>query len=160
MKALKFTFPAITFIFLSSLLFLFTQTSVKAQDPDCEIMQEHGQGYTTAIQSVVDNGNNTYTIVLNIKHNGCSGSCKAMAHYAVEADPGTYSDVYVTLIEGSFNYQNIDLGPDLGGDPFQGFRITGTAGFGNGIPGEFNFTYTLTGGIQDQQTLVKAGNKL
>lgn len=56
------------------------------------------------------------------------------------------SKVFITIVEGNFNYNNIDLGPDLGGDPFDGFRVTGTGGFGNGQGGEFDFTYTLSGG--------------
>ncbi len=126
----------------------------------CDVLKDHGQGYTTAITSVVANDDNSYSIVLDVKHNGCSGNCKAMAHYSVEAQPGTYSDVVITLISGSFNYQNINMGPDLGNDPFTGFRINGTAGFGNGDPGEFTISYRLTGDLQDQRTLVKAGKKL
>ncbi|HPE58286.1 MAG TPA: S8 family serine peptidase, partial [Bacteroidales bacterium] len=147
---------------LNSLLLslLFSVSNFLFSQNDCTVTLDHGQGYTTAIQSVTLSGPDTYDIVLNVKHNGCSGSCKAMARYSVEADPGSYTNVSIEIIEGSFNYSNIDLGPDLGGDPFQGFRVTGTAGFGNGVPGEFTISYTLTGGLQDQQTLVKAGNKL
>ena len=140
------------------LLFLMNPYMLQAQN-ECAIEIDQEQGYTTAIQSVEINQDGSHTIVLDVKSNGCSGSCKAMAHYSVEAIPGTYSDVVVTVIEGNLNYENINLGPDLGGDPFQGFRINGTAGFGNGNPGEFTITYTLTGGLQNQQTLVKAGKK-
>jgi hypothetical protein len=145
-------------LFLSffTLSFLFFGYSASGQQ-NCQVAKEHGQGYTTSIINVTDNGNNSHTIVLNVKHNGCTDTCKSMARYSVEAQPGTYSNVFVTLISGNINYQNIDLGPNLGGDPFTGFRITGTAGFGNGLPGEFNITYTLTGGFQNQQTQVKAG---
>ena len=146
-------------VLMLGIAFSFPTIELKAQT-DCDILKDHGQGYTTAISSVTDNNDGTHTIVLNIKHNGCSGNCKAMSRYSVEADPGTYSDVVIEVISGSLNYQNIDMGPDLGGDPFQGFRITSTAGFGNGVLGEFTITYTLSGGLQDQQTLVKAGNQL
>jgi len=140
-------------------MFLFNSTKVKAQD-NCEIIKEHGQGYTTSIRSVTDNGNNSYTIQLNVKHDGRTDGSKPMARYSVEAIPGTYSNVSITLISGNLNYKNIDLGPNLAGDPFKGFRITGTSGFGNGSPGEFLITYTLSGGLQDQRTQVKSGSDL
>jgi len=145
-------------LFISFLLICYPFLNTQAQTV-CEIEMDHGQGFLTTISSVSDNGDNTHTIVLNVKHVGCSGNCKSMAHYAVEALEGTYSDVSIAVISGSLNYNNIDLGPDLGGDPFTGFRLTSTAGFGNGNIGEFTITYTLTGGLQDQRTLVKAGNK-
>ena len=141
-------------------IFAFLSSSSATAQENCVITRDHGQGYTTTINSVTDNGNNNYTIVLNVKHNGCVDTCKAMARYSVEALPGTYSNVFVTVISGNLNYQNIDLGPNLGGDPFSGFRLTGTAGFGNGSPGEFNITYTLSGGLQNQLTQVKAGGDL
>jgi hypothetical protein len=144
------------FLIIFSFSFLFSTFSASGQQ-NCQVVKDHGQGYTTSINNVTDNGNNSHTIVLNVKHNGCTDSCKSMARYSVEAQPGTYSNVFITLISGNLNYQNIDLGPNLGGDPFTGFRLTGTAGFGNGSPGEFNITYTLTGGLQNQQTQVKAG---
>ena len=128
---------------LSLLFILFSIVDLNAQ-ASCMITKDHGQGYTTAIKSVTALGNNSYTIVLDVKSNGCTGTCKAMARYSVQAIPGTYSNVFVTVIEGNLNYNNIDLGPTLGGDPFTGFRLTGTAGFGNGNPGEFTITYTLT----------------
>ncbi|MEZ5195706.1 MAG: S8 family serine peptidase [Bacteroidales bacterium] len=158
MKSTIQTLKRLAPIVFASLIITLSSNSLLAQD-DCTLEKDHGQGFSTAISNVTDNGNNSYTIVLDVKSNGCSGSCKAMAHYAVQAQPGTYSDVFVTLISGNLNYNNIDLGPDLGGTPFQGFRITGTSGFGNGNPGEFLVTYTLTGGLQTQQALVKAGNK-
>jgi hypothetical protein len=133
-------------------------SSASAQT-DCTITKSHGQGYTTAIKSVTDLGNSRYTIVLNVKYNGATNNCKTMARYSVEALPGTYSNVSIKVITGKLNYKNIDLGPTLAGDPFKGFRITGTSGFGgNGMPGEFNITYTLSGGLQNQRTLVKAGD--
>ena len=141
---------------LSLFFILFSIVDLNAQT-SCMITKDHGQGYTTAIKSVVANSNNSYTIVLDVKSNGCTGTCKAMARYSVQASPGTYSNVSVEVIQGNLNYNNIDLGPNLGGDPFTGFRLTGTAGFGNGNPGEFTITYTLTGGLQNQQTQVKAG---
>lgn len=123
----------------------------------CEILKDHGQEYTTLIKSVTDNGANNYTIELRVTHNGCTDTCKSMARYSVEAIPGTYSDVSITVVSGNLNYKNIDLGPKLAGDPFDGFRITGTSGFGNGAPGEFIIKHTLSGGLQNKRTQVKAG---
>ena len=66
---------------------------------NCEVTKGHGQGYTTTITSVSDNGNNSYTIVLTIEHDGCGGpQCKELSHYSVEADENTYSDVSVNIV--------------------------------------------------------------
>ena len=127
------------------LLFVFPFLNVRAQS-ECEIEIDQGGGYSTTISSVTENGNGSHTIILNVKHNGCSGGqCKALAHFSVEAIPGTYSNVSIEVITGSFNYTNINMGPDLGGDPFSRFRLSSTPGFGNRAPGEFTITYTLTG---------------
>lgn len=37
----------------------------------CGITKYHGDGYSTTINSVVDNGDGTYTIVLYVEHDGC-----------------------------------------------------------------------------------------
>ena len=142
-----------------TVFYLFSNSKAEAQN-NCENIKNHGQGYTASIRSVTENGNNSYTIELNVKHNGQTDGSKPMARYSVEAKPGTYSNVFITLISGNLNYKNIDLGPNLAGDPFKGFRITGTSGFGSGSPGEFLITYTLSGGLQDQRAQVKAGSNL
>ena len=147
----------VSFLVLS---LLFDISNATAQD-NCEITKNQGQGYSTGIKSVIDNGNNSFTIQLRVKTNGSTvDGNKAMARYSVEAAPGTYSNVSVTVISGNLNYKNVDLGPSLAGDPFTGFRITGTAGFGNGSPGEFLVTYTLSRGLQNQRMLIKAGSDL
>jgi len=151
-----YTLLTTTFIAFFS---MFNSLKSFAQE-NCEILKDHGQGYTTSIRSVTDNGNNMYTIELIVKHDGRTDNSKPMARFSVEAKPGTYSNVFITLISGNLNYKNIDLGPNLSGDPFKGFRITGTSGFGSGTPGEFLITYTLSGGLQDQRTQVKSGNGL
>ncbi|MFW5706038.1 MAG: LruC domain-containing protein, partial [Bacteroidota bacterium] len=46
--------------------------------------------------------------------------------------------------------------PNLGSDPFDGFKIDNTSGIGDGEAGVFAITYTLTQ-LQDQQTSAKAG---
>ncbi len=130
-----------------------------AQDQVCDVTKSNGGGFTTTIQSVIcNNTNNTHTIVLSVEHNGCGGNlCKALTCYAIQAVPGTYSNVSVQVISGTMTYSNISMGPDLGGSiPFQGFKIDGTQGIGNGQAGMFTVTYTLTGGLQAQQTSAKA----
>lgn len=141
---------------LTFALAVFSATILNAQS--CEITKTNGGGFTTTIQSVVDNCNNTYTIVLRIDHNGCGGpTCKELSHYSVQATPGTYSNISVQVISGSMSYGNIDLGPNLGSDPFQGFKIDNTSGIGDGQAGSFTITYTLSGNLQNQQTSAKAG---
>lgn len=117
----------------------------------CAIEKDNGGGFETAISNVVDNGNN-YTITLTVVHNGCGGpACKELSHYSVEADPGSYSDMSVSGISG-----RIDRGPNLGSDPFDGFKIDNTSGIGDGQAGTFTVTYTLDD-LQDQRTSAKAG---
>ena len=126
-------------------------------DPtDCSITKPNGGGFFTTISSVVNNGSN-YTIKLTVEHNGCPGpDCKELSHYSVEASPNTYSDVSVNIISGGMTYGNINMGPNLGGDPFQGFKIDGTHNIGDGDPGVFEITYTLTS-LQNERTSAKAG---
>ena len=118
MYSLKTKVKGSAFIILTSLfLNVISINNISAQD-DCAIEKDHEQGYTTAISSVIENSNNSHTIGLNVKHNGCSGNCKALAHYYAEEVPGTYSDVVVSVIEDILNYENINFGTDLGGDNF------------------------------------------
>jgi LruC domain-containing protein len=131
--------------------------SLSSQAVVCEITKTNGGGFTTTIQSVIDNCDGTYTIILRVEHDGCPGpTCKELSHYSVEADPGTYSNISVAIISGGMTYGNIDMGPNLGSDPFDGFKIDDTEGIGDGMAGEFTITYTLVG-LQDQQTSAKAG---
>ena len=120
----------ISIITLGAVLAIFLPFSSKAS-VTCDISKVNGGGFTTSIQSVVDNCNNTYTITLRVDHNGCGGpSCKELSHYSIEALPGTYSNVSVAVISGSMTYSEIEMGPNLGSDPFQGFKIDGTNGIG------------------------------
>ena len=115
-------------------------------------------GYTSSIQSVVLNADSTHTIVLRVEHNGNNEpGWKALNHYSVEADIGTYSNVYYTLIYGNVTYNGINMGPNLGGWDKDGFRIASINGIGAGAAGIFTITYTLAGGLQDQWTMAKAG---
>ena len=139
------------------ILFMIFAFTSQAQNP-CDVTKVNGGGFTTTIQSVVCNPGNTHTIILRVEHDGCSGqSCQELSHYSVEADPGTYSNVSVAVISGGMTYTNIDLGPNLGSDPFDGFKVDGTNGIGDGMAGVFTVTYTLSGGLQAQQTSAKAG---
>lgn len=147
----------ISIITLGAVLAIFLPFSSKAS-VTCDISKVNGGGFTTSIQSVVDNCNNTYTITLRVDHNGCGGpSCKELSHYSIEALPGTYSNVSVAVISGSMTYSEIEMGPNLGSDPFQGFKIDGTNGIGDGQAGSFTVTYTLSGTLQNQRTSAKAG---
>ena len=122
----------------------------------CTVTKENGGGFFTTISSVVNNGS-SYTIVLTVDCNGCPGpNCKALSHYSVEAVPGTYSNVSVNIISGNMTYSGIDMGPNLGCDPFDGFKIDGTNHIGDGEAGVFEITYTITS-LQDEQTSAKAG---
>lgn len=143
----------IAFIFGAVLVLMANQSNAQS----CEITKINGGGFSTTIQSVVNNCDGTYTFVLRVSHDGCGGpSCKELSHYSVEAIPGSYSNISVNVISGGMTYTNIDLGPNLGSDPFQGFKIDGTKKIGGGQAGVFTITYTLTS-IQSQRTSAKAG---
>lgn len=148
-------------VFLATILFFTGLAKLSAQSSACEITKTNGGGFTTIIESVIQEcvGTNTYYhITLRIEHNGCGGpTCQALSHYSVEAIPGTYSNVSVQVISGGMTYSNINLGPNLGSDPFQGFKIDGTSGIGGGQAGVFKVTYTLSGSLQSQRTSAKAG---
>jgi hypothetical protein len=139
------------------LLLLFSPSAGFAQE-NCEIEKFHGQGFSTSIQLVTENQDGSYTITLAVTSDGCPApGCKSLSHYSIEALPGTYSNISVEL-SGSMSYGSIVMGPNLGSDPISGFKIDNISGFGGGTSGEFTITYTLTGGLQNQQTNAKAGN--
>lgn len=146
---------------LTALLIIFTGPVSFAQDPDCEISVDNGLGYTSIIKEVVDLGNGDYTINLSIFFDGCPGpGCKNVSYIALEADPGTYSNVSaVANVGGSTFTPSINLGPNQGGIPFTGMKISGLSNFGKVNDANVLITYTLSGGFQDQQTMVKAGSK-
>jgi hypothetical protein len=125
---------------------------------DCKITKTHGQGYATTITSVNENDDGSHTITISVSNDGCAApGCKELSHYSVQALPGTYSDISVEVVSGSMTYGSIDMGPNLGSDPFTGFKINNISGIGGGSAGEFLITYTLQDGLQTQKTLVKAG---
>jgi len=124
----------------------------------CEVSKDQGQGFSTTIQSVVNNCDGEYEIILRVEHDGCPGpTCKELSHYTVEATPGTYSNITVGNVNGDFTYGNINMGPNQGGTPYDGFKVDGTSGLGDGQAGSFTISYTLEGGLQDQQVGAKVG---
>ncbi len=142
-----------------SLFFLISISSlIKAQE-NCGIPVTLDEGYSTALSAVTANANGTHTITLIVENNGCSG-CKKLNRFSVQAAAGTYSNIVVENLSGGFTFANVSLGPNLSGDPFQGFRINNTNGMGNGSAASFALTYTLSGGLQNQQTIAKAGSFL
>ena len=123
-----------------------TVASASYLGANCTVTKENGGGYSTTIADVTDNGDSTYTIELIVNHDGCSGSeCPELDHFSVEADASSYTGVSFTGVSGS-----LDSGPDLSDDDFQGFKVDYTSGIGNGTPGDFTITYTLTG-LQSQE---------
>lgn len=157
MKNLKQELIKHTGLFLFVLLLSFSFKSQAAVT--CDVTKIHGQGYTTSITDVIDNCDGTYTITLRVDHDGCGGpACKELSNYAVEATPGTYTNVSVNVLSGGMTYSNIDMGPNLGAQiNFDGFKVDGINGIGDGMAGSFEVTYTLTGGLQDQQASAKPG---
>lgn len=101
----------------------------------------------------VEEESDTYTIVLTVTNNGVKAKAnKELSHYSIEATPGTYSNFSFDGVPGV-----ADLGPNLGTDPFDGFKVDECSGIGGGEAGSFTVTYTLEGGLQTQQTSAKAG---
>ena len=145
-------------IILTLLITLFTAAATKLQAQSyCSPIKANGGGFYTSIHRVIDNGG-SYTITLRIEHNGCDNpECKPLNQYSVEADPGTYSDVYYEIIKGDVSINGINLGPNIAGWNYQGFRVSSINGIGDGQAGVFYITYTLTY-LQDQHCLAKAGD--
>lgn len=117
----------------------------------------NGGGFSTRINSVVENSNGTYTIQIEVAHDGCSGKdCKELSHFSVEVNNGnTFSDVSWSVVQGGVT-GNIE--ESLGNnDPFDGFKLDNVSGIGDGNAGSFTMTYTLEN-LQEQDFLAKAGN--
>jgi hypothetical protein len=147
-----------------SILFSFVQVYSASAQSACSDILSHGAGFTSSIASVEYNGldqnaDPVHTITIRIENDGCTDpECKSLNHYSVEALPGTYSNIIHETITGNISYGGINMGPNLGGTPFSGFRIANINGIGNGIPGIFSITYTLTGGLQSQRLQIKASD--
>ncbi|KFD39603.1 hypothetical protein AT05_04805 [Schleiferia thermophila str. Yellowstone] len=145
----------VTFLFFIGIIS--ESQSVKAQSQNCDITKINGGGFSTTIKSVVCNPNNTYTIVLQVSHNGCGGpKCKELSHLSIEAAPGTYSNMSLQVLSGNMKGGNLVVGPNLGSDPFQGFKFDNIKNIGGGKAGGLQIIYTLTS-LQSQRISAKAG---
>lgn len=135
-----------------------TTKSITTTSESCNsAYKENGGGFSTRINSVVKNTNDTYTIEVEISHDGCSGpDCKALSHFSVEVEnSNNFSNVSWNSVEGNTSG---DISLSLGkNDPFDGFKLDNVNGIGDGDAGSFTITYTLDN-LQDQQFLAKAGN--
>lgn len=132
--------------------------SINATASTCDLTKTNGGGFTTTLESVVNNCNSTYTITMLVTHNGAGGpSNKALSHFSVEATPGTYTNVSLAVVTGTMTYSSYTAGPNLGVDPFQGFKFDGTSNIGGGVAGSFRVTYTIIGNLQNQRVSCKAG---
>jgi LruC domain-containing protein len=137
---------------IASFLILLSITSEAVQ-----ITKSNGMGYSTTIESVVNNCNGTYTISLTLTHNGCGDpNCKSLSHLSIEALPGTYSNITKSVISGNFTGTLIN-GPNLGSDPFSGFKFDNVSGIGGGSAGSVRIIYTISGSLQSQRVSAKAG---
>lgn len=150
-------FPVLILFVLFTLI---TMQIFAEQKSICEVQKSLGGGYMTTIASVqCNNADHSHTITLRIEHSGCSGQdCPAITSYSVQAADSTYSSVIVSILYGGFSFSGINLGPVLPGDPWDGFRLEGITGIGNGNAGVFTITYKLTGPLQAQQVLARAGS--
>ncbi len=145
---MKNLLPSKVLAVLGLVFSVFSFSTLSAQ-ANCGVTLTHAEGYTSTISSVVDNGDDSFTITLTVSNDGCIG-CKAINRYSIQAEPGTYSDISVEALEGNFTFNNLDLGPDVRCFAFDGFGLVGINGLGNGNAGSFSITYTLSGGLQDQ----------
>ena len=138
-----------SYLLLVVSLFYFINFQQLKSQSECSDVLSHGAGFSTSIESVVYNGLDSagidsHTITIRIENDGCTDpECKSLNHYAIEALPGTYSEISHETIEGIITYGGINIGPQLGGVPFDGFRIANINGIGNGVAGVFNITYTI-----------------
>ena len=143
---------------------LFAQNVVQT---DCSIKRIHSPltCYSTTLKSVTHNIDGTYTIVILVAVDGSSGGdggagCQALSHYAVQAAPGTYSNVSWQPVSGNVNFSSgvvMSLGGGNSQDFDTGFKLDGASNFGDNHAGSFTVTYTLTS-LQDELFAAKAGS--
>jgi len=72
--------------------------------------------------------------------------------------PGTYSNVSLSLVAGTMSYASLNEGPNLGTEPFQGFKYVGIKDIGRDKAGTFTVSYTLNGNLQDQRISCNTGS--
>jgi len=141
---------------LIAILFLLT---INTRAAKYEITKANSEGFTVTIESVVDNLDDTYSIVLRVANTGRNAfSCKELSQFAVEALPGTYSNVSLSLVAGTMSYASLNEGPNLGTEPFQGFKYVGIKDIGRDKAGTFTVSYTLNGNLQDQRISCNTGS--
>ncbi len=152
-------FLAIRFSVTLIIVMMLPQFSFAQLKTVCDLYKSNGGGYSTTLTSVVCNEpDHSHTITLRVEHNGCDGiSCPAISRFSVQAAAGTYSNISVSILYGGMTFTSINAGPTLPGDPWDGFRIEGISGIGNGVAGVFTITYKLTGAFQAQQVSARAG---
>jgi subtilisin family serine protease len=141
---ISLSFWALAYLTLSP-----TLSTISSAQSGCSVSIVHDEGYTSTISSVTDNEDDSYTITLIVESNGCIG-CKEINRYSIQAEPGSYSDISVESLSGNFSFSSIDTGPNVRCFPFSGFGLVGIEGLGDGQPGSFSITYTLTGELQNQ----------
>ena len=141
---------------LIAILFLFT---INTRAEKYEVTKANSEGFTVTIESVVDNLDDTYSIVLRVANTGRNAfSCKELSQFAVEALPGTYSNLSLSLVAGTMSYASLNEGPNLGTEPFQGFKYIGMKDIGRDKAGTFTVSYTLSGNLQDQRVSCNTGS--
>jgi subtilisin family serine protease len=145
----------IAFTFLLSIFINVIPATLQAQE-DCGVTRYLGQAYFSTISNIEENADGDYEITLTITRLNC-WFCRKMTRLSIEADPGTYSNVEVETLSGTALSPSINYGPNLGGDPFQGFRINNVNGMLNGQAVGFRVKYTLSGAFQNQKVRSKAG---
>ena len=105
------------------------QSLVKLQAQSyCSPVHPHGGGFYTSIHKVisVENG---FRVTLRVMHDGCSDpDCKPLNQYSVQAEAGSYSDVFYEEIAGDVSLNGINLGPQIAGWSYTGFRISSING--------------------------------
>ena len=130
----------------------------KPDEDDCKTSyKENGGGFSTRVNSVKQNSNGTYTVQIEVSHDGCSGkNCKELSHFSVEVDnTNNFLDVSWNSVSGATSGKiELSLGNN---DPFDGFKLDNVKGIGGGKAGSFTMTYTLSS-LQNQDFLAKAGN--
>jgi hypothetical protein len=137
--------------------FIFTLT-VNAKTTNTEITKANSEGFTVSLESVVDNMDSSYTIVIRVANNGKNSfTCKELSDISIEAMPGTYSNINIFAIMGDVTFSSFTDGPDLGVVPFQGFKYNGFKNLGRDKSGSFKIIYTISGNLQDQRISLSTG---
>ncbi len=129
-----------------------------AKTTNYEVTKANSEGFTVTIESVTDNMDSSYTIVLRVANNGKNSfSCKELANFSVEAMQGSFTNVGLNVVAGPISYASYSEGPNLGVEPFQGFKFNGFKNIGRDKAGSFKITYTINGPLQSQRVSCNTG---